>query len=265
MKGRNGRNLKVISSNTDIIDVPDLSSFVAYSPTYKLEDEEWFRLENFSQSTYANETIGINFSSTDYNQITKNEFKATKYFWVRQRGKFYYQRIIPSQVVSKKWFKISDEPELEEDESIIVLNSWADAVYVPGEDDLYFKEISRLKPIFVGIGELYREATNDEVGDFLESDFLVLAEEFGVEKVKIPNRKRIALAVDTLNSFNEEDKVYMFQYVQDYCDDLTIEGDAFEINTDEDLKKVLWGIEQRYYTTALGSEKRLANSIISLD
>ena len=39
----------------------------------------------------------------------------------------------------------------------------------------------------------------------------------------------------------------------------------FEISTDEDLKLLIFGIEQRFYTTRYGEkESRLANSIQAL-
>ncbi|EFA5442641.1 ATP F0F1 synthase synthase, partial [Escherichia coli] len=39
---------------------------------------------------------------------------------------------------------------------------------------------------------------------------------------------------------------------------------CFEISCDEELKLLLYGIEERYYTTRFGNEKRLANSIQKL-
>jgi hypothetical protein len=40
--------------------------------------------------------------------------------------------------------------------------------------------------------------------------------------------------------------------------------ESFSISNEEDLKKLLYGIEQRYYTTKVGNEKRLANSITTV-
>ncbi|EMU4001214.1 TPA: hypothetical protein WLU17_001615, partial [Neisseria gonorrhoeae] len=39
------------------------------------------------------------------------------------------------------------------------------------------------------------------------------------------------------------------------------DGSRVEISTDVQLKHLLYGIDERYYTTALGKEKRLANSV----
>ncbi len=264
LKGKNGLVLKVISSSNEIIDEPELSALRAYEPSYKLDDEEWFFLEKYSDSSYANELITDRFNSTKYNQVVRSDFVNFKYFWLKQNGKYYFQKIMPSQIITKKWFKVSDEPQLQESGSIVVLNNWADAVYLPGEDRLIFKDVSRIKTFFPGIEAIYREATNEEVEEFLGQDFLLLSNDYGLDQVKIPNRKRIALAMDTLRSFRDEDRQYIFRYIQDYCSDLLISGESFEISNEEELKKVLWGIEQRYYTTPLGNEKRLANSVTAI-
>jgi hypothetical protein len=111
---------------------------------------------------------------------------------------------------------------------------------------------------------LYREATDAETQEFLESNFLDLRNGFDANAVKIPNRKRIAMVMDTLNAFDDAQRANIFTYIQGYCD-VPFTADKFEIETEEALKLVLYGIEQRFYTTPLGNEKRIANSIIPLN
>jgi hypothetical protein len=90
--------------------------------------------------------------------------------------------------------------------------------------------------------------------------------EYGVsDDVKTSNRKRIAMAIDTINQFTSDDKQQIFQYIQSYCEDVPVDGDTFLVSTENHLKKILYGIEQRYYTTPIGNEKRLANSILTLE
>jgi hypothetical protein len=69
--------------------------------------------------------------------------------------------------------------------------------------------------------------------------------------------------MDTLNGFNVQQKGDIFNYIQDYCA-VPFNNNQFEIETEDDLKLVLYGIEQRFYITPLGNEKRIANSIISI-
>lgn len=39
---------------------------------------------------------------------------------------------------------------------------------------------------------------------------------------------------------------------------------SFEVGSEDELKMLLYGIEQRFYTTVVGGEKRIANSVIPL-
>jgi hypothetical protein len=84
--------------------------------------------------------------------------------------------------------------------------------------------------------------------------------------VKRANRKRIAMAMETLQRFTQKEKQSIFGYIREYCEDLNFDENAenFTISSEEELKKLLYGIEQRYYTTILGGERRLANSITTL-
>ncbi|MGS0534497.1 hypothetical protein [Pseudoalteromonas sp. SaAl2] len=156
--------------------------------------------------------------------------------------------------------------EIEESDSRLVINTLPDAVYFKNSNTLVFKNLATISSIFKGIDELYKEATNEEVQEFLNEDFLELAGGLNQDKVSKPNRKRIALAMDTLNNMAAADKDQMLTYVHSYCDTkLTFDAvnKQFKIQTDEELKLLLYGIEQRFYTTSLSNEKRLANSVIA--
>lgn len=264
-RGRNSQLFKVMASNDDLLVIPDLSSSVDYSAEYKLEEDEWFKLENFSDLGYENVLIENPFNSTEFNQILANTYSKIDYFCFKNDHIFLFQKMSSSQLLRKKWFEISDAPTLETDKPIIVLNDFVDAVYNQTDDVLYFKDIARIKPMFRGIGELYREATQDEVDAFLEHDFISLADGYTSLHIKTANRKRIAIAMDTFNGFSDDEKQQIFEYTRIYCDDIQCIATSFVVGTEEQLKKVLYGIEQRYFMTPLGHEKRLANSILRLD
>jgi hypothetical protein len=265
IKARDAEFLKVVSDERGIFDMPDLSDSQAYSPSYKLEDGEWYNLDKFLSRGYENSLIGITFNSTDYNQITKRRYSKIDYLCSKQGEFFLFQKMSPTRLLYKKWFHISDAPTLETDKPIIILNSFVDAVYDITGDSLYFKNIARVKSMFRGIEELYREATQAEVDAFLEHDFISLEGTFTSNNVKTANRKRIAMVIDAINQFTQDDKQQIFQYIRSYCEDVPVDGDTFLVSTEDHLKKILYGIEQRYYTTPIGSEKRLANSISTLN
>lgn len=144
----------------------------------------------------------------------------------------------------------------------MVINSEPDAIYFTQSDTLIFTNLATISSIFKGIDVLYKEATDQEVEQFLEEDFIELADDYNLAKVSKPNRKRIALAMEP------EERDPMLSYIHSYCDQklrFDTDNGKFEIKTDDELKYLLYGIEQRFYTTLLSKERRLANSVQSMD
>lgn len=124
--------------------------------------------------------------------------------------------------------------------------------------------MSSITSIFPGIAGIYREATEAETMEFLNESFISLQEGFSSSDVKTANRKRIALAMDILSKFETREKESVFSYILEYYpESLTADG-RFSIGSESDLKVLLYGIEQRYYTTPVGQEKRLANSVVKI-
>lgn len=264
LKGKRNTFLKVVASTNNILDTPDLSSTQDYLTGYKLEDNEWFKLDNFKAKNYKNGLIENTFNSITFNQITKDEYKDIKYLCCKQSNLYLFQKMSEKQLLSKKWFKITDSPTLQINKPIIVINEWIDAVYDKNDDVLYFKDIVKIKQMFKGIESLYRIATQTEVDSFLSKDFISLGDNFTNDNVKVANRRRIAMALDTLNSFTESEVTQIVKYTKSYCTLVPVDDNMFVIETEEHLKLVLFGIEQRYYTTSIHPEKRLANSILEI-
>ena len=75
------------------------------------------------------------------------------------------------------------------------------------------------------------------------------------------------MAIDTLAKLENEQKTQIHNYIQDYCPELDFseKDNTFNIASEEHLKNLIFGIEQRFYTTIVGSERRLANSILRLE
>ncbi|WP_096156202.1 hypothetical protein [Bacillus sp. FJAT-45066] len=266
-KGKDGKILKLISDEV-IFNLPDdLDNPKIFNSDYKLEDDEWFHIPNFSNEEYCIDFLNREFISTDYDQIGRDDYKNLLYLCSFQEDIYYFQKITPSLIINKKWFKISGEPVLEYQSPILVINENPDAIYLKSNDTLYFKKISSLTSIFKGIIELYKEATHQETEDFLKSDFIKLEEEYDALKVKTANRKRIALAMETLKEFTPIEKRTIYSYIKDYCENLPFEEEEskFKIRNEEELKHLLWGIEQRYYTTPVGKEKMVANSVSKVE
>ena len=155
---------------------------------------------------------------------------------------------------------------VESSENKIFLNPFPDAVYIPSKDILVFRNLGTISSIFKGIDVLYKEATQEEVETFLNEPFIALSNYYDASKVSKPNRKRIALAMESFSHLEAHERNQILDYIHDYCEDITYDAEdkTFSISSDEELKYLLYGIEQRFYTTMLGEEKRLANSIQTL-
>lgn len=255
---------KILSGKT-IYNVPsNLISAVPYNPTTLLDEESWYKIESFSSTDYFQDMMRTEFSSVDYDVLDKKEFEKIDYLCSYQDDIYYFQNVSRSNLQPKSWLHMGDDYKYVEDGRVINIHKFADAIYVKENNTLYFTNLSKISGIFKGIGELYREATDEETASFLSNDFIVLSNGFCSSNVKTANRKRIALAVDTLNQFNSNEKKKVFKYIREYCPNLNAQDNSFSIGNEEELKQLLWGIEQRYYTTPVGKEKRVANSVIPL-
>ena len=266
VKGRSKKSIfKLLSDETlfDELVVTD-DACVGYAPDHNLDEDSWFKIDNFSQQSYCLEVLKTDFDSKDYDDLPKAKFKDIAQLYAVQGDNFYFQKITPSLFVTKKMITFGEVAELESTEKRLVVNQVADAVYYKAQDKLVFKNLATISSIFKGIDELYKEATKEEVEKFLEEDFIELADGYDTSKVSKPNRKRIALAMDTLAALPVEERDQMYSYIHSYCEErlkFDKETSKFEINSDDELKYLLYGIEQRFYTTPLGHEKRLANSV----
>lgn len=254
---------RVIETESEIYETANLTlNGVEYNPATLIEDEELYQLTNFSKSGFILDFIQNDIDSVNYNQIVKDDLKKLSFICTVQDNLYFFQTINSSFYISKKWFSI-DELALETDKPIITINPFADAIYNKQTDTLYFKKLAAVQKIFKGMDQLYRAATDAETKDFLENEFLQVDAGFQTLNVTIPNRKRIALVNETLSKFSNDEKQAIYNYTNQYGQ-VSYENGKFKIESDDDLKFVLWGIEQRFYTTPIGGEKRVANSIISI-
>ncbi|SMD01167.1 hypothetical protein [Pedobacter nyackensis] len=254
---------RVIETEAEVYDTAQLNlNGVEYNPATLIENEELYQLSDFSQSGYSFDFIDNDLDSVNHDQIAKADLKKLSFICTVQEDLYFFQIINSSFYVSKKWFSI-DELALETNKPIITINPFADAIYDKLRDILYFKKLTAAQKIFKGMDQLYREATDAETATFLANEFLDVNDNFITGNVTIPNRKRIALVNETLNRFSDDEKQAIYNYTNQYGQ-VTYADGKFKIETDDDLKFVLWGIEQRFYTTHIGGEKRVANSIISI-
>ena len=269
-RGAGSKYRKILTGATLYTLPDDLEPHVDYSPTHNLDDDSWFGIEGFSQKDYCLDILRSVFVSAEYNTLLSRE-EADKIDFIfsyqdeNNEQVYYFQNITKSQLQYKKFIRLGDNYTFNDTSQNITINSLPDAIFMSNSDILYFKRLSSVSGIFDGIDSLYREATQEETATFLASDFINLHDGYSADDVKQANRKRIALAVDTINRFDDEQRRVVFDCIREYYPDLMDENGAFKVSTETDLKLLLYGIEQRFYTTPDGRERRIANSIIQIN
>lgn len=246
-------------------DVPDPGSCTEYDPNTLLDEDAWYKISDFRAKPYCLDVLKEDVVSADIPELAKDQFEIISYLMSIQSGNFLFQRVRPSSLLRRKSIVFGDVAALEKPSNRIIINPQPDAVFVSESNVLLFRDLASISPIFSGIDILYREATDDQVQEFLNNEFI--ATDLAPAAVSKPNRKRIALAMDTLSKMSEADRGSVFTYIGDYSDgklEFDAQSGVFAVATDDELKTLVYGIEQRFYTTMVGSERRLANSIVKI-
>lgn len=242
-----------------------VNSFREYTPDSLLEEGEWYGISSFSHQTYTLDLVQDGYENIDLKDLERNAYERIEFLFVNSDESLYFQRVGRTRLTKKKNFLrvFGDSFEYIHDAKVFTFNEYPDAIYTRNNDTLYFRNFDKAAGIFDGMIDLYREATEAEVTSFLESEFILLANGFHASQVKTRNRKRILLATDILSSLKDAEKEKMFSYVKEYCPSLVAENQKITIGSENDLKMLLYGIQERFYTTPVGEEKRIANASIS--
>lgn len=255
-KGRNTIYKKILSEETIYI-LPNFESSISYVPTYKLESNEWFYIENFSKTKYSIELLKKEISTAEYDTITKEDLLNISYICSIQDEKYYcFQNIKKSQRIQKKW--IGQQCEIKS-ESLILIENFPEAIYNKEIDILYFKSLSKLDNIFKGINELYREATEEEVEEFLSKDYIKIQEGFNKKSIGILERKKLAMTMDEYNKCTNNEKEKILQELKENFPEKMDKSGKFKINEIEDFKIILSVLREDAYKTITGKRK-IANS-----
>lgn len=245
---------------------PDSVSTLSYAPGATIQDDDWFCIQNVKSQDYSIDLFSEAYTTSDFQKLSRIDFERIEYLFILGDRFISFQNITKSNLLSKKRiFSMGDDFKYETNCSDVVIKDLPDAIYDKNSDSLYFRRLESITSIFKGIDLLYREATQRETDCFLANDFICLKDNYSGDKVKTANRKRIALAIKTLEGLSETDKANIFNYIGEYCSELKVTDNSFEVGSENELKMLLYGIEQRFYTTQVGGEKRLANSVIVLN
>lgn len=271
IKGHGKKTIYKLLSDQKLFDDINITSgnCVEYNPDHNLDEDSWFQIEQFSEKPYCLEFLKDEFIFSELDELSKSNFSDIAYVCAIQGDSYCFQKITKSLFLNKKkMISFGEVAKLESLDNSLTIKALPDAIYQKNNDTLVFRNLATINSVFKGIDEIYKEATNEEVEQFFEEPFIEASEEYTVENVSKLNRKRIALAMTTLDDMPEGDRGTMLSYMHEYCENklkINKDNNTVKVETDEELKLLLYGIEQRFYTTPLGNEKRLANSVQALE
>ncbi len=246
--------IKNIYSKPDLID----EKIFEFDPDKKLESDEWFFVE-FTQeqkekaitpffSLFDSSVSGNNIEKEDYPDVTaiflwKKDSREEEIFLTRIFPRFY--------TVKKTLITWNREAQLENKSASIDFNWILDAYW--DWEKLYFQSYADIKPLFEGIEDFYRVATEEEKNDFLEKDFF---ESEDITKVKAwkRNLRKIAFILEQIDWDNQEIRKQYIDYAKQYPNvwvKLSETEDKMIIDNNKDLTWVLAILEERIYKTPI--------------
>lgn len=270
-KKTGGEDTKIKKVSTDMdpeyIDyTSDDYEQIEFTPHYKLEENQIFILEVTEdiKATISNSSI-LELSdenTTRYDQLEKIEWKHLDYLVYNEGELLYFQRVVGRKYLKKKKvldFYETTAPILHEREEGISIEPGCDFIFDKEDNKLYFKDFSSVSKVLKGFDSIYREATQAEIDNFLNSD-LIVTPTLDTTKVTPAKRKRIALAVDKLQDFDATQKSELVAYGKKYHGGVFNVDDQILVQDSKDVDTALQIIFENFYTSEVTSERREANS-----
>jgi hypothetical protein len=259
------KSFKKLTTEENCFVIPENISSIEYNPDTLLEDGQWYFINNFSEQDYCLDLFKCEtFNSVDFESITKDEFTAIDYLCFYQNDIYFIQKVRPAQLVIKKRIVFGDSCTIYNNSKSIVINKYPDAIYIKEEDKLYFQKLETITSVFKGIDILFKEATEEETNEFLNFNFISLKNDLSLNSITKNTRKKIKQAITILNNLTDEDKGKMIKYTKKYSG-LLYSKNKFILQSEDDVNKLINGINERYYETEISKEKRVANSIQKIE
>ena len=260
-----GGFVKLLSDKTVFPDSLPLQS-VIFSGSYHLEQQEWFKVGDMRSTPYLPGSLRESFLSIEVPSVdfSVNSDNIEYLMAIQDERYFCFQKVFKSRKLKdKRWLMLrTGDSQIQEISDGIVLQDTPDAIYDMQEDILYFQSLSRINSVFKGIISLYREATQEEVDLFIDNTPIQLLEGFTTHNIGTENRHRLAIVEDRIHAWPKRKREKLYSYVRRYIPDLISESGEFQAQNDEELKQILYGLDERYYQTEISGEKRLANSVL---
>lgn len=239
-----------------------LGDAVAYDPN-NTEANQWFKIDGFDQKEGFLPLLAQQINAADLESLDRQQYDNIEFIAFFDQGRYYMQKITRGNYLKKKWFSWDgDILRYQEDEGIIYINPVPNCIYDTNTRAIYFMDIAKAYGIFSNLKLDYKAATDDEANRFLQSD-IVDAQTLPIEKVGVSNRKRITSILTKYEAYTPNEKATLKEYIKKSVSanlDFDDNAEKFVVNTDTQLRLLLYGIQQRFYMPPLEDEVQVATS-----
>lgn len=268
------RSLKKVLCQNDIEIFQDFRDFsfpslIEYSPNSTVDEDQWFYITLCPDTGIKNPIeVCVNSNSNDWIQIVQDEYEKIRYLALidKVEGRTFYQRVPESLLIKKprlNLFGLNDQPNITYN-PVILLNTVPDAVFEEATRRLYFKDLSKLTKIFLGIDQLFKEATEADVSNFVNSNIFSTITGFEIKKVTAPVRKKISNVQNRFENFTPDQKIEFIANTKKYLAHIPFQEGKFMIQGNEDVRDLADALDQRFHETPITKEPRRTQSYQAL-
>ena len=277
---KNGNSVLIFSEedgNLAVIEdgfcFPVISLEKEFQLDYTLDTNEWFyvNLDGEEKAQMIAHYLMALDSSADTNNVVNGQYSELIALYLINRdldGKLgiIFNRIFDKYyIVSKTFLKFSlNEACVSKEEDVVEFNNRVDAYWDDVTSKLYFKNYSFIKPLFKGIEKFYRCATTEEVNAFVDSEFFQFEDSFKRDKLGERALKHIAEIIDqqAIDLNDVAIRVLYNEYANGYSESgfLISNNGKFILTKTTDLTNVINLLQEKYYTSQITREKRVAYS-----
>ena len=249
----------VVVNEWDSIDLHDA---LPYDPNNTITNQ-WFYMDTFSGREGFSDLLDNVPDAAEIDSLNFDQFGKIDFFAYSSGDKLYLQNVIKSSYIKRKqicW--AGNVASVKQLENTIFINPIPNCIYDAAEDKLFFIDIAKAYQVFKGLKVDYRTATEQEVDTFLNS-YLIDAVGLDAQSVSIKNRMTISKIATVYNNYNDDQKTVLRNYIKDMVGNrlpYNEQTGKFTVDSDNNLRALLYGIQRRMYIPPLENEAQVATS-----
>lgn len=242
-----------------------LDNPVDYDPN-NTEAGQWFKIDAFNEKDGFLGLLDSDFDVADLTSLTTDQFADHKIDFIAYYSdhKYFIQKFTKGNFMKKKWLALDGNAvRYYEKDGLIYINPMPNCIYDNQTKRIYFMDISKAYSVFGELKLDYKEATETETTQMLQSDLINTADGFNAASVGVSNRKRITSILAKYSDYEPAKKATLRQYIREKVGDNLPFDEAtnkFTIANDVQLRLLLYGVQQRFYQPPLEDEVQVATS-----